>query len=1255
MDPLDTIIHWNCNGLKTRIQNGELTRLVRQYTPAVVCLQHTNHNANKFDQYHIADYYQHSENELGTAIYVHKNISYNKITIANKYIQTSAVELILNRNQKITIFNMYNQPSCKYDLKKITNVIKNHKNVLIVGDFNSHNPLWDTNLTTSDRNGKIIEKIVNKEHLCIRNDPESPTYYSRTHNSFSSIDLSICSNSITHQLEWSISDDDFSSDHYPIIISLITNNNPNSTQRFNTEKANWPLFTELTNAIYPFNINQDHNEINENLTKFIIEAAKKTMPMTSNRPVKKAVPWWNEELNYYKTMKIKLGKKIKAINSKFKQSNLNRIYTNKEKLIELANEFGHTRRIYNRICAIFKRSIIQAKKQSWEKYIGTITERTPMKKIWTKFRKINGNGNNQPKHPLKHNGEIIHDDKKIADIFGTHLQKISSDENYDQEFLKKKRVSEKEKINFTTNTEEYYNDDINMEELEHALKTCKKTAPGEDLISFEMIKHLGKLTKNYILKYFNKLWKEKKFPEAWRHALVLPIPKPAKDPSNPTNYRPISLTSSMCKLMEKIVNNRLTWYLKKNRVITPTQFGSLKKRSTIDSLANIEHYIRKNYKEKKITGAIFFDIEKAYDTTWRHRVLKQLHEYDLRGNLPIFISNFMKQRTFQVKFHNTLSEKYELSNGLPQGSVLSGTLFIIGINNIVKQLPARIRKNLYVDDFAVYYASRSIRHLQRILSTAANKVNQWTKSNGFKLALSKTQGILFYRNKKWLQGRKIKLKIENHNVEFKNAVKFLGVYLDTHLNFKTHIAYTKSKAISALNLLKKLSNTKWGAKRKPLTNLFKATVMSKINYGAPIYGSATQATLKKLHTVQTQGLRLCTGAFKSSPNSSVICESGEIPMDLENELLTMRTALRIIGTDSPTRKLFKDNTKYANARPPFPSRAKKLIENTGIHITIYEEGEERTPPWRIRKVNTCKGLYYLQKKHYAQEELKIHTIEHLRRKNNAMKIFTDGSKMDSGVGFAVHSPIRNISHSLPKHASIFTAEIMAIMYATLVIKDSHNTHHVICTDSRSSVEALSNYTHPNPLVRKTKMLISNLAKKGKHTQVCWIPSHTGLKENDRADELAKKAVHAQPCNESIPVTDYFRPLKQQVLQEWQRRWEKEPQRNKLKKIKKETCKWHSSIQPSRQLEVILTRLRIGHTRLTHGYLMQMPRENKPKCTHCNVPLTINHIFNECRDIQNERTQHFGDKKINEILQDRSNFSMKRIADFLKKIKIFEEI
>ena len=151
-------------------------------------------------------------------------------------------------------------------------------------------------------------------------------------------------------------------------------------------------------------------------------------------------------------------------------------------------------------------------------------------------------------------------------------------------------------------------------------------------------------------------------------------------------------------------------FLEKNQILSSTQFGCRKNRSTLDSLTCLEHQIRKGFQQRKLTVAILFDIQKAYDTTWRYSILKSLYNKGLRGNLPIFIKNFLSERTFQTRINTTYSNHFKLKEGVPQGSVLSGTLFAIAINDIVKTLPQGVNNSLFVDDFVIYYTSSNLIH-----------------------------------------------------------------------------------------------------------------------------------------------------------------------------------------------------------------------------------------------------------------------------------------------------------------------------------------------------------------------------------------------------------------------------------------------------------------------------------------------------------------------------------------------------------------
>ena len=110
----------------------------------------------------------------------------------------------------------------------------------------------------------------------------------------------------------------------------------------------------------------------------------------------------------------------------------------------------------------------------------------------------------------------------------------------------------------------------------------------------------------------------------WRHA-VIPIPKPAKNASGPNNYRPIALTSCLCKVMERMINNRLVWFLEWNKLITPLQCGFRKQRSITDHLVRLESFIREAFIERQHAVAVFFDLEKAYDCTWKYGIMKETY------------------------------------------------------------------------------------------------------------------------------------------------------------------------------------------------------------------------------------------------------------------------------------------------------------------------------------------------------------------------------------------------------------------------------------------------------------------------------------------------------------------------------------------------------------------------------------------------------------------------------------------------------
>jgi len=168
-------------------------------------------------------------------------------------------------------------------------------------------------------------------------------------------------------------------------------------------------------------------------------------------------------------------------------------------------------------------------------------------------------------------------------------------------------------------------------------------------------------------------WDSNVFPESWKHGYVIPILKPNKNKSIAESYHPICPLNTLCKLLEKIVNRRLIWFIENLDILTPEQNGFRLNRSTMNNLITIKNELHCSLCNKQNLGMISFDIVKAYDIAWRLRLSNKLNKIIAEGNMLDLISNFLKHCTFHVKTSNTISDTILRENGVSQGS----TIFVI--------------------------------------------------------------------------------------------------------------------------------------------------------------------------------------------------------------------------------------------------------------------------------------------------------------------------------------------------------------------------------------------------------------------------------------------------------------------------------------------------------------------------------------------------------------------------------------------------
>lgn len=1190
-------MQWNVRGLIHNLD--DITELLCNHKPKVFCVQETHLNPKQFNflrQFAIfrKDRDNANASSGGVAIIVDRSVACQQITLQTELEAVSIRGILFNR--LITICSIYLPPNCQVSKTEFYSLINQlPEPYILAGDFNAHNSLWGD--SRCDGRGRLIENFLVSSGACLFNKKE-PTYYSTQHNSYSSIDLTIGSATLFPHLEWDVIRNPYGSDHFPAVLKLREEQSSlPQFPRWKLASADWKGFKESSRLSQDFLKNLNIDDAVTYFTAFIIDSAQMFIPETNGYSSKRRVPWWNEDCR-------------KARKKQNKAWGILRRYPNAENLVEFKQAKSQGRRTRR-----------QARRQSWEKFISGINSYTQERKVWNGLRRLKG----QETYPLPLVDEQGNSLEEQADALGAHFESISSSMHYTESFRKYKETEECKALNRNCQQNEPYNRPFNMAELRAALNTCKSSAPGADRVVYDMIKNLHADTQMTLLALLNNIWATGYLPAAWKEAIIVPILKQGKDPSVLTSYRPIALTSCLCKLFEKMINRRLLHYLESNNLLDPHQCGFRESRSTTDHLVRIEANIRDAFVHKQYFLAVFLDLEKAYDTTWRFGILQDLSAIGIRGNMLNVIESYLSNRTFRVRIGNVLSKPYVQETGVPQGGVLSCTLFIVKMNSLRNFIPHNMFYSIYVDDVQIAFKSCNIAICERHIQLGLNKVSKWANQNGFKLNPQKSSCVLFTRQRGLDPEPHIELYGQLLPVSTEH--KFLGLILDSKLTFLPHIKYLKAKCLKTMNIIKILSHTTWGSDRKCLLNLHKSLVRSRLDYGSIVYASAAPSALKVLDPVHHLGIRLATGAFRTSPVQSLYVESNEWSLNFQRQYLSVAYFWKVnaniyhpyrsVINDTACAALFHNRT---TAREPFSLRVRRFCEDMDVPLFTHAlmAPANPLPPWSWQEID-CDMTFVEVSKHAPEAHIHMHFLE-LKEKYACPAFYTDASKSHAGVAYAAIGPSYSQSGVMHPETSIFTAEAFALLTAAKHIKSLELKKAVIFTDSLSVVKALVKVQkHKNAVVHNLYSVLCGMYVLNQRVTLCWVPGHRGIEGNVLADELATSTgMKGGNTSLAVPVTDLKPLLRSKLRSCWQNVWDRETS-NKLHLIKPYLGNWPSTTK-SRRREVLICRLRIGHTYTTHNYLLT--GEDPPTCNKCGQGLTVLHALLECRQAEPERKKYF---------------------------------
>ena len=638
------------------------------------------------------------------------------------------------------------------------------------------------------------------------------------------------------------------SDHIPIIFKLSTSPILNKeTMSFRYKQADWDDFkSNLASQNFDFNLNGENaHEIDRHwnhIFAWISSTMLRSIPRSKHKIRKSFHP-------SERTKRL-----LTCYRNRFLQNLNNLNYRVRWDLSILRNHVID--------------SIDNDRKIHWENLVKNTESmriRTP-REFWQKIKQLKGTNFPPFSHLTKDNVNIS-DPAEVIKIFHDHWQTVfyphqphplvNNHINFINTWSEENRIeTEPEPIIRLDRLDETCDltAPILLEEIKQIIMRFPRKAPGSSQIGRDVLQHLPDNLLRAMTHLYNSSLATGHYPSPFKTALVALIPKPKKDLTDPKNYRPISLLETIGKIFEKIINSRLRRYLENHDLLSSKQFGFRSHRSTQDVLNLLTNYCNNNKDRRLKTVLVTKDVERAFDTVWHAGLKYKLcTKFNFPPILQKLLCSFLDDRKLKLKFKGKVSNTISMHAGVPQGSILSPTLFILYTNDLPDPTFPDSLTLLYADDCTHLARHDSIAGVVNRINDELDTVSRWEHKWLIKTNSTKTKVLFLNPKKKPPYGN---IYINSFDrlqapLQITPSCTVLGVNIDSKLNFKSHIT---SKAGLATETLLSLYRFRCAAPRTKL-HLFKSLIKPPLTYAPLPLSLAARTNIRKLQVVQNRALR----------------------------------------------------------------------------------------------------------------------------------------------------------------------------------------------------------------------------------------------------------------------------------------------------------------------------------------------------------------------------------------------------------------
>ncbi len=826
------IITWNINGLLQR--RAELAHFLNTEDVDVALITETHLSSRLRAE--IRDYklyvcnYPGDVTHGGAAIYIKKRLQHSEV---NNYqtpsIQAACIKVSMCSGAALTLASVYCPPGARVVDCRFRDFMRMMGPAWIAGgDFNSKHLYWGSRLITT-RGRALFDATVAENVECI--SAGKPTYWpTDTAKHPDCIDFFLIKGINADRLQVDTIND-LTSDHVPVVLILGDNIRLNhSPARLTNKRTDWEQYrTIITMTISPAPRMQSNTEIEEALLHFTSQLTKAARLATPQLQQRSSTTQYPANIRRLVKERRRLRHRWQttrdpAIRRKF-------LETSKDLRIKLAEHRDAGFQSFLLSLDATKDSnfslwkITKAASRS-TKYIPPIRTQT---------------------------GNWARTDEEKAEIFADHLEGVFTPHD----------IPTAVNPTITSCQPNYRISPIRLAEIRTVIQKLRvNKAPGLDSVNAQMLKELPRVGGIFLLNLFNAILRQRHIPASWKLAKIILIPKPGKSLEEASSHRPISLLPALGKIFEKLLLVRIRDFVDADDIIPDHQFGFRPKHSTIEQVQRVATHIRDAFERKEFCPATYLDVSQAFDRVWVEGLLHKLSAY-----LPVHFINilqsYLSERRFQVHHGEAISRTCAVQAGVPQGSVLGPMLYVLYTADLPLTHGTVIAN--FADDTAILACSSEYDAAICNLQRAVNIIIVW--ADNWRIKVNQTKSVhVDYSLRPHHCGN---IKINGVTIPRRDSAKYLGVYLDSKLNWSKHIE------AKCTDLRIKFRSLFWMVRAKNKLSLANKKLIYTMvlrpvwTYGAQLWGCAADTNIQKIQRIQNNILRKMVGAPWSVQNRTI--------------------------------------------------------------------------------------------------------------------------------------------------------------------------------------------------------------------------------------------------------------------------------------------------------------------------------------------------------------------------------------------------